>query len=142
MGFNDTSTLVDHFVSSPRERKKRNRRDSRDEIEGRRRQRNRNESEETEEIKHSTSTLTCYKGSRPCPTVSQYQANTPVTQDTRHLPHTQPPQTAKEPRLLETDSKVSDQTARQHRLSLVITGYIFHVQNSSGHSYHTGNLTE
>ena len=29
LGFNDTSTLVDHFVSSPREREKRDRRDSR-----------------------------------------------------------------------------------------------------------------
>ena len=29
LGFNDTSTLVGHFVSSPREREKRNRRDSR-----------------------------------------------------------------------------------------------------------------
>ena len=29
LGFNDTSTLVGHFVSSPREREKRDRRDSR-----------------------------------------------------------------------------------------------------------------
>ena len=29
--------------------------------------------------KHSPSTLTCYKDSRPCPTVSQYQFDTPVT---------------------------------------------------------------
>ena len=28
LGFNDTSTLVGHFVSSPREREKRYRRDS------------------------------------------------------------------------------------------------------------------
>ena len=48
LGFNDTSTLVGHFVSSPREREKRDRRDER---EGQRRKRNRNESEETEEIK-------------------------------------------------------------------------------------------
>ena len=35
MGFNDTSTLAGHFVSSPREREKRDRRDSRrDEREG------------------------------------------------------------------------------------------------------------
>ena len=35
LGFNDTSTLVGHFVSSPREREKRDRRDSRgDEREG------------------------------------------------------------------------------------------------------------
>ena len=48
------STLVGHFVSSPREREKRDRRDSRrDEREGQGRKRNRNESEETEEIKTS-----------------------------------------------------------------------------------------
>ena len=47
--FNDTSTLVGHFVSSPKEREKRDSR--RDEREGHRRKRNRNESEETEEIK-------------------------------------------------------------------------------------------
>ena len=40
-----------HFVSSPREREKIGRRDSRDEKEGQERNRNRNESEETEEIK-------------------------------------------------------------------------------------------
>ena len=66
LGFNDTSTLVGHLVSSSREREKR---DSRgDETEG-----NRNEREETEEIKTFSSTLTCYKDSKPCPTVSQYQ---------------------------------------------------------------------
>ena len=47
LGFNDTSTLEGLFVSSPREREKRDRRDSRgDEKEGQRRKRNRNESEE------------------------------------------------------------------------------------------------
>ena len=47
LGFNNTSTLVGHFVLSPREREKRDRRDSRgDEREGQRRKRNRNESEE------------------------------------------------------------------------------------------------
>ena len=54
LGFNDTSTLVGHFVSSPREREKRDRRDSRrDEREDReeRRKRNKSESEETEKIK-------------------------------------------------------------------------------------------
>ena len=52
LGFNNTSTLVSHFVSSPREREKSDRRDSRrDEREGQGRKRNRNESEETEEIK-------------------------------------------------------------------------------------------
>ena len=48
LGFNDTSTLEGHFVSSPREREKRDRRESRgDEREGQGRKRNRNESEET-----------------------------------------------------------------------------------------------
>ena len=52
LGFNDTSTLVGHFVSFPREREKRDRRDSRrDEREEQGRKRNRNESEETAEIK-------------------------------------------------------------------------------------------
>ena len=62
--FNDTSTLVDHFVSSPREREKRDSR--RDEREEKGRKRNRSESEETEKIKKiPPSTLTCYKDSRP-----------------------------------------------------------------------------
>ena len=52
LGFNDTSTHVGHFVSSPREREKRDRRNStRGEREGQGRKKNRNESEETEEIK-------------------------------------------------------------------------------------------
>ena len=91
---NDTSTLVCHFhfVLSPTEREKRNRRDSRgDEREGKGRQRNRKESEESEEIKHSPSTLTCYKDSRPCQTISQSQLDALVTQNTRHLHHTRPP---------------------------------------------------
>ena len=50
--FNDTSTLVGHFVLSPREKEKRDRRDSSgDEREGQGRKRNRNKSEETDEIK-------------------------------------------------------------------------------------------
>ena len=55
LGFNNTSTLLGHFVSSPKEREKRDRRDSREaEREGQGRKRNRKESEETEEIrKHS-----------------------------------------------------------------------------------------
>ena len=52
LGFNDTSTLVGHFVSSPREREKRDRRDSRgDEREEQEKKRKRNDSEEIEEIK-------------------------------------------------------------------------------------------
>ena len=52
LGFNDTSTLVGHFVSSPKEREKRDSRDSKGyKRDGQGRKRNRNESEETEEIK-------------------------------------------------------------------------------------------
>ena len=51
LGFNDMSTLVDHFVLSPREREKRERRDSTDERQGQGRKRKKNESEETVEIK-------------------------------------------------------------------------------------------
>ena len=51
LGFNDTSTLVGHFVSSPREREKSDRRDSRRDERQEQVKRNRNESEETEEIK-------------------------------------------------------------------------------------------
>ena len=47
LGFNDTSTLVGHFVLSPKEREKRDRKDSRgDESKGQGRKRNRNESGE------------------------------------------------------------------------------------------------
>ena len=49
LGFNDTSTHVGHFVSSPREREKRDSR--RDEREEQGRKSNRNEREETEEVK-------------------------------------------------------------------------------------------
>ena len=38
-----------------------------------------NGSEETEEIKTFPLSLTCCKNSRPCPTVSQYQLDAPVT---------------------------------------------------------------
>ena len=70
------STLVGHFVSSPTEREKRDRRDSRGvEREGQWR----NEREETEEIKTFPSTLTCYNDSKPCPTVSRHQLDAPVT---------------------------------------------------------------
>ena len=80
-----------HFVSSPREREKRDRRDSKeDEREGQGRKRKMNGSEGTEELKHSHSTLTCFKDSRPCPNVSQYQLDPAMTQDTRHLCHTRP----------------------------------------------------
>ena len=52
LGVNDTSTLVGHFVLSPRGKEKRDRRDSiGDEREVQGRKRKMNESEETEEIK-------------------------------------------------------------------------------------------
>ena len=92
LGFNNTSIPVGHFVSSPREREKRDRRNSSDEREGHGRKKNRNESEETEEMKTFLSTLTCYKDSKPCPAVSQYQLDAPVTKDTRHLRNTNHPQ--------------------------------------------------
>ena len=75
--FNDMSALVGHFVVSQRkgemrqtryvveEMKERDRKERGTEMKGRNR-RNKN------------STLTCYKDSRPCPTVSQYQLDAPV----------------------------------------------------------------
>ena len=59
LGFNDTSMLVGQFVSSPRERKIQQ-----------------HEEEIVEQMKEGhgrKETLICCKGSRPCPTVSQYQ---------------------------------------------------------------------
>ena len=86
LGFNDTSTLDGHFVSSPRVWEKRVRRDSRgDEREGQGRKKKMNESEDTEEIKHAPSTPTCCKDSEPCPAVSQYHLDALVTQDTQYL---------------------------------------------------------
>ena len=64
LGFNDMSTLVGHFVSSPREREKV---DSRGEM----KERDREERgtgmkvKKQKKQKHSHSTLTCYKDSRP-----------------------------------------------------------------------------
>ena len=72
------STLVGHFVLSPGEREKRDSRSRGDEREGQGRKRNRNEREETDEIKTFPSTLTSYKDSKPCPTVSQYQLYGPA----------------------------------------------------------------
>ena len=79
LGFNDTPTLVGHFVSSPREREKRDRRDSRGDLrEGQGRKKNRNESKETEEIKTFPLYHNLPKDSKPCPTVSQDQLDAPV----------------------------------------------------------------
>ena len=61
LGFNDTPTLVGHFVSSSREREKKDRRDSSgDERDGQGRIKNRNERQGTE-YKTSPLYLTCYK---------------------------------------------------------------------------------
>ena len=58
LGFNDTSTLVGHFVSSSREREKREQNlIVGDEREEQGRKRNRNESEEIEEITTRTAGL-------------------------------------------------------------------------------------
>ena len=77
-GFDDTSTLVGHVVSSPREREKRDRRMKERDMG----ERKMNESEETEEIKAFPSTFTCCKDSRPYPAISQYQLH-----DTFASPH-------------------------------------------------------
>ena len=80
LGFNGMSTLVGHFVLSPKEMEKTDRRDSkRDEREEQGRKRKMNESEETEDLKHFPSTLTCCKDSRPCQTDVQCQLGAPVT---------------------------------------------------------------
>ena len=90
LGFNDTSTLVGH-VSSPRERENRDRRDSRgNEREGQWRRRKMNESEETEEVKISPLRAPAAMVAA-LPNYKPISVGRPVTQDTRHLCHTQPP---------------------------------------------------
>ena len=84
------STLVGHFGCLPEKgrREIKCRRDSR----GKRQGRKENEWKRRNRInKHSPSTFTCCKDSRPCPTVSQYQLNAPATYDTRCLCLTRPP---------------------------------------------------
>ena len=77
LGFNDTSTLVGHFVSEKGTREieeiveEMKQMDSGD--------RKVNESEETEEMKTFPSTLSCCKDSRPCPTISPYQLDALLT---------------------------------------------------------------
>ena len=79
LGFNNTSTLMGHFVSSPREREKRDRRDSRgDEREGQGRKRKINKSEETEKIKTFSLYLYLLQEQQALP-VSQSQMDAPVT---------------------------------------------------------------
>ena len=115
LGLNDTSALVGHFVSSPREREKRDRRGSRgDEREGKAKKREMKENEGTEVIITFPSpppTLTCCEDSSPCPTASQYQLDAPVTKATGHLCLTQPPLD-------------SDQTTRM-RLICIFAGHTY-----------------
>ena len=99
LGFNDTSTLVGHFVSSGSfcvisQKKGEEIEETVEEMkEMGQGEMKMNDREETEEIKTFPSTLTCCKDSRPCSTVSQYQLDTPVMQDTQHLCLTQTPPT-------------------------------------------------
>ena len=82
--FNDTSTLVGHFVSSPREREKRDRSDSKeDEREGQGRKRNRNESEETEEIKTFLLYPYLLQGQQALPNCKPISVGCPGDQDTQ-----------------------------------------------------------
>ena len=65
-----------HFASSPREREKR------EEIVEKMKERNREErgtGMKVKKQKKQKHTLTCYKDSRPCPAVSQYQLDILVT---------------------------------------------------------------
>ena len=66
------STFVGHFALSPGERKKRERKYSRGEE---RKGQGRNGIEETEEIERFPSTLTCYKYSRSCLSVSHSRSS-------------------------------------------------------------------
>ena len=92
LGFNDTS--CGHFVSSPREKEKRDRRESRgDEREGQGKKRNRNESEEAEKIK------TFPPLPLPATRIAGLAQLKPISVgrpgDARYLtpsPHTQPPE--------------------------------------------------
>ena len=85
------STLVGHFVSSPREREKRDRRGSRDEREEQGRKREMKESDGTEEMTSFPLYPYLLQGQQALPTVSQYQLDAPVTKATGHLCLTQPP---------------------------------------------------
>ena len=78
LGLNDMSTLWVILCRLSKKGRKEIEERRRDEREEQGRKRNMNESEEREEIKTFPSTLTCYKDSRPCPTVSQYQLDVPV----------------------------------------------------------------
>ena len=89
LGFNDTSTLVGHFVLSSREREKRDRRGSRgDDREGQGRKRNRNESEEIEERKTFPLYPYLLQGEQALPTCNPVSAGHPG--DVRNTPSPHP----------------------------------------------------
>ena len=89
LGFNNMSTLVGHFVSSPRERKKTDRRDSRgNEREGLERKRRMNESEETEKIKTFPHYPYLLQGQQTLPNCKPISAGCPSeARYTTPLPH-------------------------------------------------------
>ena len=85
--FNDTSALVGHFVLSPREREKRDRRDRRgDEKEGQGRKRNRNKSEEQK--KKSIPPLTLPLPATRIAGLAQLEANISCTPRCHKIPAT------------------------------------------------------
>ena len=80
------------FVWSPREMEKRDRKTGEEIKERKRKERGTGmKVKKQKKQKHSPSTLTCYKDSRSCLTVNQYQLDAPVTSDIRHLRITRPP---------------------------------------------------
>ena len=80
LGFYDTSTLLGHLVSSPREMEKRDRRDSKGDERGTgKKEENEWKRRKRRNKKKFPSTPTCCKGSRPCPTVSRYQLDALVS---------------------------------------------------------------
>ena len=90
--FNDTPTLLGHFVSSPREREKIDRIDSRrDEREGQGRKTNRNESEETKEIKTFPLDPYLLQGQQALPNCKPVSAGHPG--DVRYIPPSHHPTT-------------------------------------------------
>ena len=93
LGFNDTPALVNHFVSSPREREKRDRRDSGGgETAGKGRTRKMNEREETEGIKTFLLYPYLLEEYQPLPNCNPVSTGRPGDAGyTTSLPHTPPP---------------------------------------------------
>ena len=73
LGFNDMSTLEGHFVSDKGSKEIEKIEEEMKVREGKK------EEQEWKRTEYSPSTLTSYKDSRPCPSVSQYQLDAPVT---------------------------------------------------------------